>query len=98
MRFKKGDFVRVINPEHHLYNETGEVKYFDEDTIQYIIEFNNGRHFIYSYDIAKRLFFGEFKEVKIGQIKQMIDLALLWNDKEWFLELTNELKAEEVNV
>ncbi|MCD7033584.1 IDEAL domain-containing protein [Metabacillus sp. GX 13764] len=34
------------------------------------------------------------KAISKEQLQQIIDLALLTNDKEWFLELTNQLKAD----
>lgn len=94
VRFKKGDMVRVINPNNHFYNEVAEILMFDVFTSKYLLQFNNGyKAEMYHYDLAKYLTYKEQRELHKAQLFQLADLALNVKDREWFEEIAKRLRG-----
>lgn len=92
-QFKKGDMVKVINPNNNFYDETAEIIMFDEDTNKYLLQFNNGRKCeMYHYNLVKHLSHREQRQLQKAHLLQLADLALSCNDKEWFDRIGKRLK------
>ncbi|RKD24635.1 hypothetical protein BEP19_09685 [Ammoniphilus oxalaticus] len=93
VRFKKGDMVRVINPNNHFFNEVAEILLFDVFTNKYLLQFNNGyKSEMYHYDLAKYLTYREQRALQKAHLFQLADLALNVKDREWFDEIAKRLK------
>ncbi|MEW9669138.1 hypothetical protein [Ammoniphilus sp. 3BR4] len=93
VRFKKGDMVRVINPNNHFFDEVAEILMFDEFTNKYLLQFNNGyKCEMYHYDLVKYLSHKEQKALQKAHLFQLADLALNVNDRDWFERITKRLK------
>jgi uncharacterized protein YpiB (UPF0302 family) len=92
-RFKKGDMVKVINPNNHFYDEVAEILMFDEREGKYLLQFNNGyKCSMYPYDLVRHLSHKEQRKLQKAHLLQLADLALAWNDEDWFNKITKRLK------
>jgi hypothetical protein len=93
IRFKKGDIVRVINPNNHFYDEVAEILMFDEFTNKYLLQFHNGyKCEMYHYDLVKQLSQKEQLSLKKAHLFQMADLALNLKDREWFEDIAERIR------
>jgi uncharacterized protein YpiB (UPF0302 family) len=96
--FKSGQLVQVINEENKLYGRKVQVVRYNGTTKKYLVAVQlEGDSYRYQveidrYDIVGVLLPSREKEIREGQLKQMIDLALSLNDEEWFNELTEKKK------
>jgi uncharacterized protein YpiB (UPF0302 family) len=93
VRFKKGDTVKVVNPNNHFYDEVAEILLYDEFTNKYLLQFQNGyKCEMYHYDLVRHLSLKEQRALQKAQLFQMADLALNMKDKEWFDDIARRLK------
>jgi uncharacterized protein YpiB (UPF0302 family) len=93
VRFRKGDMVKVINPNNHFYDEVAEILMFDEFTNKYLLQFNNGyKCEMYHYDLVKHLSHKEQRSLQKAHLFQLADLALNLKDKDWFEKISKRLK------
>lgn len=85
VRFKKGDMVRIVNPNNHFYDEVAEVLMFDQFTNKYLLQFNNGyKCEMYHYDMVKHFTRSETRDLQLVHLDNIINIALDIGDKDWF--------------
>lgn len=96
MLFKKGDSVKVINPNNHFFDKCAKVIMFDGFTDKYLLQFNDGyKTEMYDYDIVRNLSAEEQKKLNKAFILQLADWALEIGDKAYFMKVTGRLKYYE---
>lgn len=95
--YRTGELVKIINQFDTWYGEMGKVVWHSQCDDSYGVKFPNGysRGF-HSYELAKYFTFEETQKLHKAHLLQLVDMALDAKYREWFEDITSQLKKMEV--
>lgn len=95
--FQKGNFVQVIDEDHQLYGEIGEISSIGLQG-RYLVKFVNGHEMVLKIqEIALWLGYDTDMKLRKAQLLQLQSLAVDLADKQWFEEIGEILRKLEIH-
>lgn len=95
--FQKGNFVQVIDEDHQLWGEIGEISSIGLHG-RYLVKFANGHEMVLKIqEMAMWLGYDTDMKLHKAQLLQLQSLAVDLSDKQWFEEIGELLKKLEIH-
>lgn len=95
--FQKGNFVQVVDEDHQLFEEIGEISSIGVQG-RYLVKFSNGHEMVLKIqEIALWLGYETDMKLHKAHLLQMQSLAVDLGDKQWFEEIGEILKKLKIH-